>query len=95
MAWRRASLASFVVLRSSAVMRPLVAGSVDSEALESSVHWGQRLAKPGLSGFSSNSSEQTTQVLIGKAIPVHDTTLAIDLRLEWRLREREHEGGGG
>jgi hypothetical protein len=26
------------------------------------------LAKPGLSGFSSNSSEQTTQTLMGKAI---------------------------
>ena len=29
---------------------------------------GQRLAKPGLSGLSSNSSSQTTQVLIGKGI---------------------------
>jgi hypothetical protein len=26
------------------------------------------LAKPGLSGFSSNSSEHTTQTLIGNAI---------------------------
>jgi hypothetical protein len=30
------------------------------------------LAKPGLPGRSSNSSEQTTQVLMGKAIHVHD-----------------------
>jgi len=29
---------------------------------------GQRLAKPGLPGRSSNSSPQTTQVLIGNAI---------------------------
>jgi hypothetical protein len=29
---------------------------------------GHRLANPGLSGFSSNSSPQTTQVLIGKAM---------------------------
>jgi hypothetical protein len=33
---------------------------------------GQRLAKPGLSGFSSNSSEQRAQTLMGKAIEVHD-----------------------
>ena len=32
------------------------------------LHSGQRLAKPGLSGFSSNSSEQIAQTLIGKAI---------------------------
>jgi|ERR1700751_4931685 hypothetical protein len=68
MACRRASLASFVVLRSSAVMRPLVAGLLDSEALDSSVHWGQRLAKPGLSGLSSNSSLQMAQILMGKGI---------------------------
>jgi hypothetical protein len=30
------------------------------------VHWGQRLAKPGLSGFSSNSSLQMAQILMGK-----------------------------
>ena len=68
MAWRRASLASWAVLRSSAVMRPLVAGPLDSEALDSSVHWGQRLAKPGLSGLSSNSSLQMAQTLMGKGI---------------------------
>jgi hypothetical protein len=69
MAWRRASLASFAVLRSSAVMWRLVAASVDSGVVDSSVlHWGQRLAKPGLSGFSSNSSWQTAQTLMGKGI---------------------------
>ena len=40
----------------------------DSAALDSSVHWGQRLAKPGLSGFSSNSSLQMAQTLIGKGM---------------------------
>jgi hypothetical protein len=49
-------------------MRPFVVGPVDSEALDSSVHWGQRLAKPGLSGFSSNSSLQMAQILMGKGI---------------------------
>jgi hypothetical protein len=65
MAWRRAALASVWFLRSSASMRCFVTGSADSSAL----HSGQRLAKPGLSGFSSNSSEQIAQTLIGKGIP--------------------------
>ncbi len=55
-------------LRSSADMRPLVVEPVDSGLLDSSVHWGQRLAKPGLSGFNSNSSLQMAQILIGKGI---------------------------
>ena len=66
MAWRRASLASRWVLRSSAVsccLEPGV-GVVDSSAL----HSGHRLAKPGLSGLSSNSSEQMAQTLMGKGI---------------------------
>jgi hypothetical protein len=67
-AWRRASFASFAALRSSAVMRPLVVGAVDSGVFDSSVHWGQRLAKPGLSGFNSNSSLQMAQILMGKGI---------------------------
>jgi hypothetical protein len=51
MAWRRASLASEAFLRSSASMRDLpVEAEADSSALQS----GQRLAKPGLLGFSSN-----------------------------------------
>jgi hypothetical protein len=29
------------------------------------LHSGQRLANPGLSGFSSNSSPQTAQILVG------------------------------
>src|ERR1700733_13837700 len=44
------------------------AGAVASGVLQA----GQRLAKPGLSGFSSNSSEQTAQTLMGKAMEVHD-----------------------
>jgi hypothetical protein len=48
-------------------MRPLVVGPADS-VLDSSVHWGQRFAKPGLSGFSSNSSLQMAQILMGKDI---------------------------
>src|SRR5258708_33376488 len=35
-----------------------------------SLQVGQRFAKPGLSGLSSNSSQQTTQTLIGNAISV-------------------------
>jgi len=49
-------------------MRPWPVGLVDSAALASSVHWGQRLAKPGLSGFSSNSSLQMAQILMGKGM---------------------------
>src|SRR6202011_5242891 len=65
MARRRASLASLAVLRSSASTGRLVAGAADSSALQA----GHRLAKPGLSGFSSNSSEQTAQTRRGNAIP--------------------------
>jgi hypothetical protein len=69
MACLRASFASFAVLRSSASMRRLVAGSDDGGESDSGLlHWGQRFAKPGLSGFSSNSSEQTAQTLIGNAM---------------------------
>jgi hypothetical protein len=69
MAWRRASFASFAVWRSSAVMRPFAAElAVSAEFDSSSVHCGQRLAKPGLSGFSSNSSLQMAQILMGKGI---------------------------
>jgi hypothetical protein len=52
-------------LRSSALStRFSFAGSTASGSL----HAGHRLAKPGLSGFSSNSSEQMAQILMGKAI---------------------------
>jgi hypothetical protein len=64
MACLLAAFASVSFLRSSASMRRLVTGSIDSSVL----HSGQRLAKPGLSGLSSNSSEQMAQTLIGKGI---------------------------
>ncbi len=65
MACLLASFASLAALRSSASMRSLVVGSVlISGALQS----GQRLPNPGLSGFSSNSSLQMVQILMGKAI---------------------------
>jgi hypothetical protein len=64
MACLLAAFASLSFLRSSASMCCLVTGSVNSSAL----HSGQRLAKPGLSGFNSNSSEQMAQTLIGKGI---------------------------
>ena len=66
MACLRASFASIIDLRSTASIRDLVTGSVSSATL----HSGQRLAKPGLSGFSSNSSEQTTQTLMGNGTPL-------------------------
>lgn len=75
MAWRRASFASFADLRSSAVMLCLVLGAEASA--DSSVHCGQRLAKPGLSGFNSNSSLQTTQTLMGKGISGSMTILVM------------------
>ncbi len=58
------ALASVADFLSSAVMRVLATGRVDSGLLQS----GQRLAKPGLSGLSSNSSEQTAQILMGKGM---------------------------
>jgi hypothetical protein len=64
MACLLAAFASVSFLRSSASIERLVTGSIDSSVL----HSGQRLAKPGLSGFSSNSSEQMAQTLIGKGI---------------------------
>ena len=38
------------------------------ETSSGSLHSGHRLAKPGFPGRSSNSSPQTTQVLIGNVI---------------------------
>ena len=64
MAWRRASFTSLVDLRSSRSALDFVLGAASSGSL----HAGQRLAKPGLSGLSSNSSEQTAQTRIGNAI---------------------------
>src|SRR3954451_20740665 len=87
MAWRRASLASLAFLRSTASIRPLVAGS----AVSVSLHAGQRLAKPGLSGLSSNSSEQTAQTLIGNGILLLMITQGSNASLEgnchpWQAR---------
>jgi len=65
MARLRASFASTCILRSSAVVLCFLAG-----AASGSLHAGQRLAKPGLSGFNSNSSEQTAQIRRGKAIRI-------------------------
>src|ERR1039457_6655690 len=65
---RRASFSSRSSARDSAARRSWATDSADSGSL----HAGQRLAKPGLPGRSSNSSEQTTQVLMGKAIDIHD-----------------------
>ena len=70
MASRRASLASAAVLRSSAVMRrlSLVPGVALVASACSTLQSGQRFANPGLSGFSSNSSEHKAQTLIGNGI---------------------------
>jgi hypothetical protein len=67
MARLRASFVSFTVLRSSASMLRLAEGETAFSTLQA----GQRLAKPGLSGLSSNSSEQTAQIRRGKAIPAN------------------------
>lgn len=64
MAFLRAALISVALLSSSASTPPLMVVPMGSGAL----HSGQRLAKPGLSGFSSNSSPHTTQILMGKGI---------------------------
>jgi len=64
MAARRASFASVWLLRSKVSSGLLMVGWTASGSLQD----GQRLAKPGLSGFSSNSSEQMAQVLTGKGI---------------------------
>ena len=100
MACLRASLASRTDLRSSASMRRGVIGAVGSGVLQS----GQRSANPGLSGFNSNSSVQTLQILIGKGIlapsydlvrfygsfhrPCHPST-QVKGRLEWATRRQK------
>jgi hypothetical protein len=63
MAFRRSAFASPMRSKGS------VLGSEPS-VTSGSLQAGQRLAKPGLSGFSSNSSEQITQILIGNGIPL-------------------------
>lgn len=53
-----------------ALFRPGSAGRfvVFCPSLSGSLQAGQRLAKPGLSGRSSNSSEQMAQILTGNGI---------------------------
>src|SRR5258708_38147603 len=55
-----------------AAFRPASAGpepaGLVADGASSSLQDGQRLAKPGLPGFSSNSSPQTAQTLMGKAM---------------------------
>jgi hypothetical protein len=65
MTLRLSAFTSFNALRSSALKDCL---SVPTSA-SGELHSGQRLANPGLPGRSSNSSPQTTHVLIGKLIP--------------------------
>ncbi len=60
MAARRAALAS------RSLANP--ASDLVADSLSGSLHDGQRLANPGLSGFSSNSSPQRAQVRIGNDI---------------------------
>jgi hypothetical protein len=57
MASRRAAFAPLSVFRTSV--------DFDFGSDSSSLHAGQRLAKPGFPGFNSNSSEHTAQTLIG------------------------------
>jgi len=72
-AFRLSAFASDSDFRSSALRCRLSSSGVPSGAL----HSGHRLANPGLSGFNSNSSPQTTHVLIGKLIPYH--SIGIDI----------------
>src|SRR5882672_8812693 len=83
MASLRAAFTSLALLRSSASTERLSLEEADSSTLQS----GQRLAKPGLSGFSSNSSPQTAQALMGNAIYVNDNTM-------WLLAARLLGGHG-
>src|ERR1017187_5959232 len=64
MACLRASFASAALLRSSRSIPSFDLGPVSSGSLQA----GQRLAKPGLPGFSSNSSEHTAQTRTGNTI---------------------------
>ena len=74
MASRRASLTSFAVERLVASIPCLVFEPVCWDSL----HSGQWVAKPGLPGFSSNSSPQIAQVLTGNTITQNDTTKQAD-----------------
>src|SRR5271166_362916 len=84
-----ASFISLSALRATASRGLFSASSVGSGSL----HEGQRLAKPGLPGRSSNSSEQTTQVLIGKAIQDYDNADNSSLVATVPERETSHTSG--
>jgi hypothetical protein len=73
MASRRAALAP----RSTGVE------AVEDASASGSLQVGQRLANPGLPGLSSNSSEQTTQTLMGKAIT------AFKINTDWGIHRAE------
>src|SRR5579872_602554 len=78
MASRRAALSSRF-----ASFPPLADSVADSSSLQS----GQRLAKPGFPGLSSNSSPHFTQILIGKAMNKYQNIAAFSiLRLPDRSR---------
>lgn len=64
MARRLASLAS----RSDRRWSASICGLGDASAVSGVLQLGQRLAKPGLPGFNSNSSEQIAQTLMGYGI---------------------------
>jgi hypothetical protein len=79
MASRRAALAPLSVFKASA--------GFDFVSASSSLHEGHRLANPGLPGFSSNSSPQTTQVLIGNGsidVSILPRTAKVSLFPEWK-----------
>jgi len=64
MALRLSAFASASALRSSALKCRFSL----SVSVSATLHSGHRLANPGFPGFNSNSSPQTTHVLIGKLI---------------------------
>src|ERR1700733_111801 len=78
MARRRAAFTSISTRRSVGSKGCRSSVSVSSGSL----HEGQRLAKPGLPGRSSNSSWQTTQVRIGKGIDKY-----VSEKWLWKSRE--------
>src|SRR5579872_139766 len=82
-ALRRAALSS---------VSPLARLELGLSDSSGSLHAGQRLAKPGLPGFSSNSSPQTAQVRIGNGMEIFYPDLACRSTLS-RLEENATEPG--
>lgn len=76
MARRRAALTSCAALGSKASDTFSATRLVASGSLQE----GQRLAKPGLSGLSSNSSWQITQVRIGNGIDKYFSEKAVGMK---------------